>query len=249
MPSTSSGDQPVILLVEDQDDNYELYSELIALAGYRVVGVGDGLEAVEYAMRLLPDLILMDLGLPRIDGCEATRRLKRDERTRHIPVVALTGFVQPHQEDRAREAGCDAFLRKPCRGEQLLEVIERLLAAARPTILLVEDDDEIRSALAKVLAEEGFGVAVAGNGQEALDYLRAHAPPRLILLDLMMPVMNGWQFRAAQCSDPGLAAIPVIVLTAVREAPAEAGSLGVSDVIAKPLDVPVLLNAIEPYVS
>jgi CheY-like chemotaxis protein len=243
MPLDSGVDRPVVLLVEDQGEQYELYSALLVPAGYQVVGVSDGRQAVEYAARLLPDLVVMDLGLPGIDGLQATRSLRSEARTRRIPIVVLTGFVQPAYEDLAFDAGCDAFLSKPCPAEQLLQVIERLMNG-RATVLVVEDDDDVRSALGLALVEEGFRVAGARNGQEALDYLHTHGRPRLILLDLMMPVMTGWQFRDAQRSEPGLATIPVIVLSADGNVKTKAASLDVSAVLSKPIDLHVLLNAI-----
>jgi CheY-like chemotaxis protein len=244
MASALRRDEPVILLVVDDDHSYQLYSELLANDGYRVVGVGDGREAAEYALLLLPDLIVMDLSLRGIDGQKATRLLRRDERSRHIPIVALTGVVEPHDEEQAFEAGCSAIIRKAWPTTELMQVIQRFIEE-RPAILLVDDDDDIRSTLFTVLTEEGFRVAASRNGQEAIEYLHAHRPPCLILLDLMMPIMNGWQFCAAQSSDPELATIPVIVLTASSEGAAQAASLAVSDVLSKPLDLPVLLDAIE----
>jgi CheY-like chemotaxis protein len=209
-----------------------------------VVGVGDGREAVEYASRLLPDLIVMDLGLPGMDGCEATRALKTQEATRHIPVIALSGFADQAWAARALRSGCEAFLEKPCSTDQLLGLIDRLVARNRQVILVVEDDEAIRAIVTEVLTEEGFDVAGARDGREALEYLHAHRPPKLILLDLMMPVMNGWQFREAQMGDPRLAPIPVVVLTAAAGAFQQAASLEVTDVLCKPLDMPTLLSAI-----
>src|SRR5689334_17271323 len=86
--------QPLVLLVEDDDASYEVLSEVLASAHYAVIGAHNGAEAVDAAERLQPDLIVMDLGLPKVDGVEATRRIKSDARTRHIPIVALTGMVQ-----------------------------------------------------------------------------------------------------------------------------------------------------------
>src|SRR5688500_5723890 len=100
--------EPVVLLVDDDEDSYNLYSDFLAMSGFSVVGANDGGEALGLATRLVPDLIIMDLGLPVLDGCEATRRLREDARTRAIPILALTGFVQPHYIELARQAGCDA---------------------------------------------------------------------------------------------------------------------------------------------
>jgi len=87
----------------------------------------NGVEAVEMAETLMPDIILMDLALPRMDGWEATRRLKANDRTHHIPVVALTGHALAGHAEGARQAGCDAFVTKPCLPDALVAEIKRLL--------------------------------------------------------------------------------------------------------------------------
>src|SRR5581483_3873194 len=179
--------QPLVLLVEDEEAPYELLSEVLASAGYSVVGAGDGEHAVDAATRLLPDLVIMDLGLPGVDGIEATRRIKLDSRTRTIPILVLTGYVQSKYLDDARLAGCDAILAKPCPIQDLLEEIATHLPqvmASDGQILLVEDDGDLSQSIALALAQEGHPVAVTRDGEEALDYLRRHAPPRVILLDL-----------------------------------------------------------------
>jgi two-component system, cell cycle response regulator DivK len=119
---------PLVLVVEDYQDAREMYVAYLQFSGYRVAEATNGEEAIERAQALLPDIILMDLALPRMDGWEATRRLKADERTRHIPVVALTGHALAGHADGAREAGCDAFVTKPCLPDELVAEIKRMLS-------------------------------------------------------------------------------------------------------------------------
>ena len=126
-----------VLVVDDYEDNRQMYAELLAYAGYRVTEAKDGAEAIATARQVLPDLIVMDLSLPVVDGWEATRRLKHDDRTRHIPVLALSGHAPEglvgHSEG-AHEAGCDAFLAKPCSPEALLQRVEELLTRRRRSV-------------------------------------------------------------------------------------------------------------------
>ena len=122
----------LVLVVEDAEDTYELLSDILAEAALDVVGAENGIDAVDTAVKLLPDLILMDLSLPLMGGCEATRLLKSDERTRDIPIIALTG--NHNFAEMARQAGCDAFLTKPCPPEKLLAEVERILGVEPPTI-------------------------------------------------------------------------------------------------------------------
>ena len=113
-------------------------------------------------------------------------------------------------------------------------------------ILLVEDDPDIREAIQDVLTEEGYDVAVADTGLQALDRLRCGEPlPDLILLDLMMPVMDGWQFRAEQRRHPDWGAIPVIVLSAVGNTHEKADSIGALGCLRKPLDIDELLDMLQ----
>jgi two-component system, cell cycle response regulator DivK len=118
---------PLVLVVEDYQDAREMYAAYLQFAGYEVAEAADGVEAIAKARELLPDIILMDLALPRMDGWEATRRLKSDAGTQHIPVVALTGHALAGHAEGAREAGCDAFVTKPCLPDALVEEIKRLL--------------------------------------------------------------------------------------------------------------------------
>ena len=121
----------LVLVVEDYQDAREMYAAYLQFSGYRVAEATNGLEAIEKTLELMPDIILMDLALPKMDGWEATRRLKSDERTRHIPIVALTGHALAGHAEGARLAGCDAFVTKPCLPDVLVVEIQRMLAARR----------------------------------------------------------------------------------------------------------------------
>jgi CheY-like chemotaxis protein len=117
---------------------------------------------------------------------------------------------------------------------------------ALPEILIIDDDAELREVIAETLEQCGFAVALASNGREGLEYLRrGRAAPRLILLDLMMPVMNGWQFCLAKKADPALAGIPVIALSAAaKKDPTSPYYIDVQDVIPKPVEREQLLSVI-----
>ena len=118
---------PLVLVVEDYQDAREMYAAYLQFSGYRVAEAANGLEALEKTRELMPDIILMDLALPKMDGWEATRRLKADDRTKHIPIVALTGHALAGHAEGARQAGCDAFVTKPCLPDALVAEIKRLL--------------------------------------------------------------------------------------------------------------------------
>ena len=119
--------RPLVLLVEDQSDLRRLYAEQLGLSGFDVSEAGDGLTAVARALEDSPDVVLMDLSLPGIDGWEATRRLKADSRTASIPVVALTAHDGAGELERATQAGCDWFVPKPCPPAALIAEVRRVL--------------------------------------------------------------------------------------------------------------------------
>lgn len=118
-----------ILLVEDNPMNRDMLSRRLVKRGFEVVTAEDGLQGVEQATRLLPDLVLMDMSLPGIDGWEATRRLKAAESTRGIPVIALTAHAMADDRATALAAGCDDFDTKPVDFARLLDKMNTLLAA------------------------------------------------------------------------------------------------------------------------
>ncbi len=125
-------DRPLVLLVEDDRDGRIVLAKWLELSGFRVEQAHNGLQALERARDLVPDVILTDLNIPGIDGYALTRRLKSDPRTSAIPVLAVTGYA-PFTQDpsRADRAGCDAVLQKPCDPDNLGRMLKTLIAEAR----------------------------------------------------------------------------------------------------------------------
>jgi len=123
--------KPVILLVEDFVDAREMYRDYLEFSGFVVYTAGDGFAAIALAKEHDPDLILMDLSLPGLDGWEATRRLKADASTQHITIVALSAHALSAEGERARDAGCDGFIAKPCLPPDLIDQMAPFLRAER----------------------------------------------------------------------------------------------------------------------
>jgi CheY-like chemotaxis protein len=111
--------QAKILLVEDDEDTRQMYTQFLEFFGFEIHEARDGLEALSAAAAAPPDAIVMDLAMPRLDGIEATRRLKSDPATASIPIVVLTAFGSPADRTRAFQAGADDFLTKPCEPDVL----------------------------------------------------------------------------------------------------------------------------------
>ena len=120
-------------------------------------------------------------------------------------------------------------------------------SSSSPSVMVVDDDPDILEVTRFVLENAGYRVATAANGADALASLRGREKPGLILLDLMMPVMNGWQFRAEQMRDPELASVPVVVITGAGNAAARAAPAGVAGLLEKPVDLDTLLSAVGRY--
>jgi CheY-like chemotaxis protein len=131
-PRANDRDRPLVLIVEDQSELRQLYVQELTISGFDVIEAANGLDAIAHSSAQFPDVILMDLSLPVLDGWEATRRLKSDSRTAHIPVVALTAHDGSGELQRATRAGCDWFVPKPCPPNDLIEEVRRVLAASRP---------------------------------------------------------------------------------------------------------------------
>jgi CheY-like chemotaxis protein len=130
MSRKGAADVTRILCVEDSDDNLYMLHRRLSRAGYDVTVATNGVEGVEWAKTAQPDLIVMDLNLPKLDGWEATRRLKGQPDTKHIPILVLTVETSRASRDAATAAGCDAFLVKPIDFDALIENIQSLVGKA-----------------------------------------------------------------------------------------------------------------------
>lgn len=130
MSVTRAGVAPLILVIDDVEDNRNVYAEFLGMMGFRVVTAGDGPDGLATARGDKPDVILLDLGLPKIDGWEVARRLRADPETRTISIVALTCETAGESRARAFTAGVDAYLTKPCLPTDVLAEIRRRLAVA-----------------------------------------------------------------------------------------------------------------------
>ncbi len=121
---------PSCLIVEDHGDTREGYAEYLSLCGFDVLTAADGAGFRDVIRRVIPDVVVMDIQLPETDGWDLTAELRRDQRTRDVPVIIVSARVMPDDRERSLRAGCDAFLAKPCYPHDLVDEITRLLKAA-----------------------------------------------------------------------------------------------------------------------
>jgi len=120
---------PLVLIIEDNEDNRMVAATMLRHVGYRVAEAVTGYEGLAAAQTLNPSVVLMDVGLPDVDGWTITRTLKTSENTRHIPVIAYTAHVQPEDWQMAYRVGCDGYLTKPMEPVRLVHEVARVLAA------------------------------------------------------------------------------------------------------------------------
>jgi CheY-like chemotaxis protein len=131
--TTTNNSPKTVLLVEDNEDNLVVYRTILEHVGYKVIEARDGEEGVSQARKELPDLILMDISIPKMDGWEATQRLKSDAATRGIPIIALTAHALEEDRQKAQQAGCDGYLAKPVEPRRVVQEVERFVGPAKVT--------------------------------------------------------------------------------------------------------------------
>ena len=223
----------LVLVVDDDPGQRDLLKRFLEREGFAVQTAPDGRAGLELAQQIHPRAILLDVMMPQMDGWSVLTALKADPATADIPVVMVT-FV--NEQGLGQTLGAADYVLKPVQWDQLKGVMEQFrphgAEAGEGDILVVDDDADIRLRMRTLLEGNGWTVAEAGNGQEALARLD-HALPRLVLLDLTMPVMDGFTFLHALRARPGCADIPVVVLTARDLSSEDKRQLGEADRILR----------------
>jgi len=201
-----------VLIIDDDATARELLADQLEAEGFSVVTASGGLEGLKLAKQLRPSVITLDVIMPDLDGWSVLAALRQDSELAHIPVIMVTIL---DQQRRAVALGAAGYLTKPMDREQLHRLVDRFRAPTQPTrVLLVEDDAFQRERMRSWLESQQWIVQEAANGREALDRLQ-QGKPDLILLDLMMPEMDGFQVIATLRKEATWRDIPVIVITAL----------------------------------
>jgi GAF domain-containing protein/DNA-binding response OmpR family regulator/HAMP domain-containing protein len=206
-----------VLIVDDDPAARELLAASLKGTGYRLLHASGGTEALALARTVRPDAITLDVMMPRPDGWDVLTALKADAELYDIPVIIVT--MAP---DRGigLSLGAVDVLTKPVDRARLTALIHRLVRRDGP-VLVVEDDADTREMMRHTIQKMGLAVAEAVNGRHALGWLGEHAPPAMILLDLMMPEMDGFEFLDALSAHPEWHEIPIVVVTAKQLSAAE----------------------------
>jgi signal transduction histidine kinase/CheY-like chemotaxis protein len=208
---TESGAAPdTILVIDDDRDMLTMMSRFLQKEGYHVITASSGEEGVKLAAELRPQVITLDVLMPQVDGWKVLELLKSNPDTADIPVVMLT---LTGDRSTGLALGAVEYLSKPVDRNQLLKILKRYSSnrTSRP-ILVLEDDTTMRQMLCRTLVKEGWLVREAANGKVALEKVRQERP-EMILLDLLMPVMDGFTFLKELRREPAWRDIPVLVIT------------------------------------
>ncbi len=252
-----------ILLVEDNEMNRDLISRRLKRRGFDVSLAVDGAEGVERATADMPDLIVMDMGLPVLDGYEATRMLKDAEATRRIPIIGLSAHAMSGDARRALDAGCDDYDTKPVDWKRLLGKIDVLLTRAQEVaaaegaetaaagaelgdgsaghVLVVDDNALHREMLSGRLTSLGYSFDLAAGADEALEQL-AQKRFDVVLLDVTLPRVDGQPLLEKIRANPRWNGLPVLLLTTIDAVSQAVDSLsqGAEDFIPQPFHKEVL---------
>jgi signal transduction histidine kinase/DNA-binding response OmpR family regulator len=201
-----------ILVVDDDEAVHDLVGSMLGREGYRVLHARSGDEALAITRRERPDAITLDVMMPQMDGWSVLTSLKADPALSHIPVIMLTML---HEQAIALSLGASGYITKPVDWNQLSAMLKRHSRhGADIRVLVVDDDPEMRRMTRRMLERMGLEIGEAADGQQALAWLESNPAPSIILLDLMMPVMDGFEFLDRIRNSERWSALPVLVVTA-----------------------------------
>lgn len=221
--------QKTILVIEDNIKNLKLVRALLTMGNHTVLEAESAETGLDIARTNLPNLILMDIQLPGMNGLEATRIAKQDNKLKNIPIVAITSYAMEGDEQNAIEAGCDGYITKPIDTRSFLNQIAHychptsdMSEQSEPEvqtykgakILIVDDDSKNLKLMQGILASKGYEIFIANNGTEALDRLKRQNID-VILLDILMPGIDGYEVTRRIKSHPDTQDIPIILVTAL----------------------------------
>lgn len=252
-----------VLVVDDEPRNIKLLSAHLNAEGYEVLAASNGEEALQMAGSENPDLILLDIMMPEMDGFEATRRLKVDPLTQHIPVVLVTSLDGSESRVKGLDAGADEFLTKPVNRAELLVRVRALLrmkqmqdellnrreiasrlnnngragSADHATVLVVEDDLRMGKQISDILRSSGYQTVEAISIAAAREVV-AHIMPDLILLDRLLPDGDGLVLLDEWKADAQLSNVPLIIITGISDLNRKIEGIehGADDYLIKPIE-------------
>ncbi len=208
-----------ILLIDDDPDVHDLLSHSLGKNGFQIRSAYSGEEGLALIREQRPAVIVLDIGMPTLNGWQVLQKVKDDPATADIPVVMYT--VDSDRE-KGFALGAADYLLKPVRNAQLIETLQRFRVPENPHLVLsIDDDPHSQTLIRAYLRNTQWQLETAGNGRQGLEYLEQHQNVAVILLDLVMPEMNGFEFLEACRANPATAGIPVVIISARDLTPEE----------------------------
>lgn len=207
-----SANRPKILVIDDDKEIRTVIAELLNMSGYDVVEAASGQQGLDHASRFVPDLVLLDVMMPGIDGWTVLSKLQDNPKLADVPVIVLSAVGDV---EMAMSLGAASVLLKPVDASRLTaEIATQLSPLPKCYVLLVEDDADSRTLITRMLEREGWQFRAAINGNAALRILKK-STPAMIVLDLKMPGMNGLELLEVLGKNPAWARIPVVIVTSM----------------------------------
>jgi two-component system cell cycle response regulator len=247
-----------ILIIEDNPKNRKLIKRLLQIHHFNVIEAEDAETGIRMAEEILPELILMDIQLPGMDGLEATKIIKQALRTSGINIIALTSYAMQGDAEKAKSAGCDGYITKPINTREFMGQILEYIHVGEPQngpcvavkqdgpkILIVDDEPMNLKLLRGKLKKDYENILMASNGYEALKIVK-DASPDIILLDIMMPEIDGFEVTRRLKADWKTKEIPIILVTALdgHDYKVLGYEAGADEFLNKPINTVELLTRI-----
>ena len=263
-----------VLIVEDNEMNYKFLCNLLSMKGYTFDIVVNGEEAVKAFKKKKYDIILMDCQMPIMDGYEATRQIRKLEKgATHIPIIAMTAYSLKGDDEKCFAAGMDEYISKPIEVRRLMSVLQKysnkgqddkeiiknaqneinssIIDPKKKQKILIVDDTVFNIKLLTTALEDDYDISIATNGKDALSIAHSNNPPDIILLDIMMPEMDGYEVCQRLKQEKDTRDIPIIFVTALQDGKSEEHGLrlGAIDYVTKPFSIPIVKAKIKNHLE
>lgn len=247
-------EQPYILIVDDDPDILEGISAVLETRPYQLATAQDGLQCLERIHEKMPDLLILDMMMPRMDGFAVIRELRADPKYIGLPIIILTTVIEDaayrrYELETGLAMDVQAYIEKPAKPDVLLRHVSAIIE--QPFIIVADDDPDILEAITTILDSQPYKVETAQDGEKCLALVRKRKPD-LLILDLLMPKMDGFAVIRELRSEPRYADMPIMILTTVvedasrRRYELETGQdMGVHTYMQKPAAPDVLLKSVK----
>jgi two-component system alkaline phosphatase synthesis response regulator PhoP len=211
--------QPYVMIVDDDPDILEGITAILETRDYRLATARDGLQCMELIQQETPDLLILDMMMPRMDGFAVIQELRSDPKYVGLPIIILTTVIEDaayrrYELETGLAMDVQAYIEKPAPPDEIIRKVSAIVE--QPYIIVADDDPDILEAITTVLESHPYQVASANDGQQCLEMVRKRMPD-LLILDLLMPRMDGFAVIRELRSEPSSADLPILVLTTVVE--------------------------------